>query len=212
MERPRLTLITACARPQHLGQILGSVAPLRAAFDLRWYVIYDPKAAMDPRPVALREHAWIEQVSSGRPDPGGYWQKNVGLDRVQESNRSGWVYLLDDDNLIHPAFADAMLAAMAAHPGGQYFTFKQVWYDGTPFMEAHSAPHIKLGSIDTGGYAAHAEAIGWLRHGTGWRDHDGIFCAKLARKCVAEGREVHRVPVVATYYNAVTHLNRRVRR
>src|SRR5690349_5234782 len=118
-----LDIITAVSRRQNLKRIDQSIAPIRSAFDVTWYCIYDPRFNR------------IEQIDLGIPavhhlgnrgGVGGQLLKNEGLSLV----RGGWCWVLDDDNAAHPDFGSALLEAITQHPQAEVIVFNQTLPDG----------------------------------------------------------------------------------
>ena len=90
-----LTIITPCTRQENLARIYNSIH-----FDLidKWYIIYDTSNKKNKYVHRYLGHPKI--VESFCPASGKYGnpQRNVAIHFVKE----GFVYYLDDDNIIHP--------------------------------------------------------------------------------------------------------------
>ena len=99
---PKLTIITACIHPENLPYLAVTIAPGRDLFDLTWRVVFDGARC---QPVDF-PGAIVTVASHPRSIVGNH-QKNDALDHTQD----GWVYFLDDDNLVHPDF-------FRGHPAG----------------------------------------------------------------------------------------------
>ena len=88
-----INIITPCSRPQNLETLKKSIDFNKIA---RWYIVYDTsripfvKRYNDDKIIELE----IKHRCCGAP------QRNLGIDTI----KSGFVYMLDDDNIIHPNF------------------------------------------------------------------------------------------------------------
>ena len=191
---PRLTVVTAVSRARNLSLMTDGVAGLGAYFRVRWAVVYSP-AVWAITGLSLGRD-WVVEARVPVADPGGYAQKNGGIDMAL---RPGWVMFLDDDNLIHPDAARVLSEAVAAHPDALGMTFHQVRPNGERFMTA-APERTRVGTVDQGNFIAHTSLIGHSRHREVGRGFDGVFIEELYAK--AAGRWVF-VDAVAAYYNAL---------
>lgn len=150
--RPRLTVVTACTRPRNLPYVGRSVDTLREHFDVTWVVVAD----LDRVPLdAVRGRR--PDVLVGEPGDGaGMAQKNRGLREAGP----GWVYFLDDDNALHPAFPDAAAAAIAAHPHHRVLVFGQRDRGGGVRLDAGP---VRWARIDVGNVLVHTSVVGDAR-------------------------------------------------
>src|SRR3990167_1261604 len=72
----RIHALTACSRPENLTKVGLSLAHAARGHDVHWHVRFDLE----------REHV------------GGQAVKNRLLDEISD----GWVWILDDDTIVHP--------------------------------------------------------------------------------------------------------------
>src|ERR1700722_16799221 len=93
-----------------------------------------------------------------RGDCSGAPQKNLCLEVIKE----GWVYFLDDDNLVPPNFEETLLKAIKDHPLALAFIFNQTLRDGTPRLRATDW-RGQFGTIDCGQFVIKSVAIGPTR-------------------------------------------------
>lgn len=167
----RIHVLTAVTRPENLTEIAYSVrnAASRADADLVWHLRFDP------------EHRHI----------GGQQVKNEILDSIED----GWVYILDDDTLVHgdlfthldPAY-DALVVSMQLDGGMLHADSKNAY----------------RGSIDIGQVIVKRELIGERRIPSAY-DGDGSFLEE-----VLSGANVLYLPEPLSYYNAITQGGRDV--
>lgn len=133
--KPLLYVVTPVMRDNNLSAIGGNLRIVCDAFNLRWLpVLYG---------------------AGGNADAAG--KRNIALEMIVEP---GWVYHLDDDNLIHPNFPGSLTRAIDAHPDAKIFLFPQVRSDGSWFMRR---PTIRRFRVDTGSYVVHSTLSRWAR-------------------------------------------------
>ena len=91
-----LSIITACSRPKNLLQIMGSIN-----FNLvdQWIIVYDTSKSRSYTHI-FEKYPKIKEVECDTPGVCGHPQINYALDMITD----GFVYILDDDNLIYPNF------------------------------------------------------------------------------------------------------------
>lgn len=134
--KPILYVITSVWRDANLGQLAVSLRSLCEHFDLRWLPIFD--------------------CVNGNGDGAG--KRNVALRMITEP---GWIYHLDDDNLIHPNFGAVLQHAIATNAETKVFFFRVVRPNGQWWI---AEPALIPGRIDTGCYVVHtsaAEGVWW---------------------------------------------------
>jgi len=93
---PKLSIITPCCRSNNLDIILKSIN-----FDLidKWYIIYDTSKNRTYTK-KFEDNTKIEEHFCSDEGVVGHSQRNFGLKLIND----GFVYFLDDDNIIHPEF------------------------------------------------------------------------------------------------------------
>ena len=91
-----LSIITACSRRDNLQAIYDSM-------DFRiihmWYVIYDTSKGRSYTH-QFKGHAKIKEIDYDKEGVCGHPQINHAIDLIE----GGFVYIVDDDNIIHPEF------------------------------------------------------------------------------------------------------------
>lgn len=88
-----MTIFTPCSRPYNLPIIEKSIIDNLGTKHLRWIVVYDAEEIPECN-ISFAEQYCIKGGVSGN------LQRNFALSKISD----GWVYCLDDDNLIHPEF------------------------------------------------------------------------------------------------------------
>lgn len=182
-----LTIITACSRPENLRTMLDGVAQCRRTFEVRWLIVHDRVRTPEPMP------DWVVQHTHEAPNPvAGKAQVNHALDLIDR----GWVWVLDDDNLVHPGFAPALRDMMVAHPEARAFVFPQQHARGV----RAAAPHLmRECSVDQAQFVLRRDFIGARRYPLRYTG-DGAFAEELH---AAEPGGFRFGTVPAVLYNAL---------
>ena len=177
-----LTIITPCSRPEHLPQLLKSIQ-----FDKikQWIIVYDTSKnrKYDKQ---YQSHAQIVEVEcdngiSGNP------QRNYGMSLVDD----GYIYFLDDDNIIHPKF----WSIIDSLDGNKYYTFNQIRNQYGAILRGNN---LKVGYIDTAMFIVHKRHIGDIQWINDRYDADGYFITAIYNN----HKDSHQyINDVACYYN-----------
>jgi hypothetical protein len=122
----------------------------------------------------------------------GYPQRNWALDNIG----TGWIYFLDDDNLLHPSFERAWNESSLLYPDAEWFIFRQVRGNGDVYLKATCPPAVGL--IDVGQVIIKREVFASHRFEEDRYDADGRLF-----QCLAVHTPPRCIDVEATYYNAL---------
>jgi len=106
----------------------------------------------------------------------------------------GWVYFLDDDNIIHENFEKAFTSAVDKYPQSQWFCFIQVRKNGEVYLQPTDSPCV--GNIDSGQVVLTRALIGNSRFPLHSYAADGELFISLT-KCAKPTK----IAEVAAYYN-----------
>ena len=89
-------IITPCCRPYNLAKLYDSIQ-----FDKieKWIIVYDTSKNRKYDKL-YSTHPSIIEVECNAKGVAGNPQRNYGMQLVKD----GWIYFLDDDNIIHPNF------------------------------------------------------------------------------------------------------------
>lgn len=186
-----LHIITPVSRPYFLPEVARSIKSAFHEIQPIWYCSFDNGIAI---PDPLPEDGW--RLGYWGPTKGKGIYGNNCRNTVLDMFSSGWIYFLDDDNLIHPRLESVFLAALQQYPQAQWFVFHQVLLDGRFYLRATDQP--RFGHIDTGQCVLRRELIGEDRFQLDEYAADGLLYTRLSEKC----RPVA-IPEIATYYNAL---------
>ena len=180
-----LTIITPCCRPENLQHLFKSI---NFTYVNRWLIAHDVTKTNGVF-TGVFNHPKITEFGvsggiSGNP------QRNAALDQV----KSGLIYFLDDDNIIHPNFWELVPQMNEDH----FYTFDQLRMD----MFANKPGGImggeepRLRKIDTAQYVVPAYMCGVWKEELYWAD--GLFIEEIYEKY----KEKHvYIPRLASYYN-----------
>jgi hypothetical protein len=167
-------LITPCSRPYHLDAVYGSILAQRMPTDnITWWIIFDADRVLFD--VQARFNKLRVETGSVRGKPWGDKQTDVALERIKD----GWVYRVDDDNIIHRDFL-----ARLSNVSGCALVVDQVWKNGDLRLRA-SPENLKPLIVDTAQFAVKREAIGsvrwidYVKHHNTMRGGDGYFIQQI---------------------------------
>jgi glycosyltransferase involved in cell wall biosynthesis len=189
IKKPSINIITPCCRQDNLDKIISSIN-----FDLvdTWYIIYDTsknrtytkKYEGNPK---IKEYEYTNLGCSGNP------QRNFGLSLVKD----GFVYFLDDDNIIHPEFWNIVLTLDTNY----FYTFdQQRVYDGHMLK----GNNIKVGYIDTAQFIVPKKLINNNTFNINKYEADGLFIENINK--LFPKNHIY-IPKMASYYNYLEHNN-----
>jgi hypothetical protein len=165
----RLHLLTAVTRPENLPALAASLE-MATAYGIQtvWHTRADPE----------------------RQSVGGQSLKNAMIDEIAD----GWIYILDDDNVMHPAFWRSV-RVLALDPAIDMIVLTQEHANGH-LRPAHLGM-LRSSHVDAGQIVVRRSAVGDTRipeHYCG----DGDFIEALAGKL--KGR-IACVDAPSCYYN-----------
>ena len=182
--RSQLIIITPCSRPENLARLSRSIT-----FSCTWIVVFD--AAELPTPVHSTAASVVALASAG--GIAGKHQVNTALDYCRVHGIEGFVYVLDDDNLIHENFYGAISDAVRS--GKKGYIVQQEFSPGR--IRKVSPETTKVGWIDQAQFVVHTDL---LRDAVYRQDHDadGEFIESLFTRHAEEFEFVHET---ISYYN-----------
>ncbi len=182
-----ITIITPCSREGNLRKIEDSILTGTSTEKVNWMIVQDLERSTI-RPL-FPVQRWIEclNISGG---VSGNLQRNYALDNL---STKGWLYFLDDDNLLHHDFYRVISQAKLDFPDALAFTFSQELPDGSVRL----GNDIRVCHIDQAQFIVHTDLIGTLRYEQKY-EADGIFIETLYK---AHPDKFVVLPNVISYYN-----------
>lgn len=189
-----LAIITACSRPENLSTMYTQIhASQTETFHITWLIVHD---AEEVNRSNLRNDFWIEHYAYKSADSvAGKGQVNYALDLLKERGFNGWVYILDDDNILHPMFCRAIetLDTVTKHEAVAFAQQLDGWIRQA-FPDTMKETHI-----DQAQYAMKMSVIGDERIPLRYTG-DGAFAEALFKKT---GEKWVFLTDVLCYYNAL---------
>lgn len=152
-----------------------------------WVIVVGASSAL---PNEFQPNLLTRVVSAARDSSSGNMLRNVGLQHVPLTpGKLNYVYMLDDDNVIHPRFWSVM-------PSEIRNKRRRVYTFGTcRFGRYFSGAPCTVNHIDTGQFIVSREvASNWTMEYAA----DGLY---ISSKCRAHGRK--HIPMILAYYNAL---------
>lgn len=198
MEMIILNIVTAVSRPHNIKLIAHNIRSVITQCEVRWYLIFDSRKVEEFVPEDCYYYDFIPGDISGAP------QKNKALDLIND----GWVYFLDDDNLMHKEFESYFLEKIKIkrsiykndikQQGDiQCVVFNQLLADGS----LRAGVNQKNGSsVDCGQFVVNREIIGNQRFNLDFYASDGVFFKEIYNR---HKEKIIFVDEPFTYYNAI---------
>ena len=137
---PKIFILTACTRPYNLPKLLESFPTER----IQWIIVFDPTVK---DPVEMENAIHLTSPMTGQY---GNYARNTGLNYLYDSGiitDQDWLYILDDDNIIHPDWWENVKDNLT---NNTLITWGQHWHKGYHRADATNTP--ASGNIDTAQY------------------------------------------------------------
>lgn len=97
-----ITIITPCSRPDNLMTLYDSI---NFDYTLEWIIVYDENR-VKTNPYLFKDSKHSDKIKEysifNKDSKMGNRQRNFAMDNI--TNKEGYIYFLDDDNIIHPDF------------------------------------------------------------------------------------------------------------
>lgn len=173
-----INILTRCTRPQNLLQISKTI--FTDLFEINWYILFDTNKIKDIDISLLMELTKLGakiKYSKSEPNSFGYNIINEILDEITD----GWVYILDDDNIIHPDFYNILDEFIDANTYGVLVFNQKV--DGKDFTKLDireaNPENMKIGGVDIAQVLIHIGDYGDTRRFNNAYTADGELIEKL---------------------------------
>ncbi len=152
-----LTVVTPVIRPHNLSRIQRSIKLFESYFKVRWILALDEQFT---RPEDIKVSADV--IFTEPHGSAGDRQRNQAAQYIN----GGWVYYLDDDNVVHPKLPFQARKHIDSYPGILCFVFNQVYNDGQLRLDVTK---VEKGTVDTACLLIHSSII---KDGV-WRPYPG---------------------------------------
>ena len=152
-----INIITRCTRPNNLRDIYKSICT--DLFEINWYILFDTNGVkeLDVELLSYLSDKAIFRFKKGNKNDYGLSLINDILDEIDD----GWIYILDDDNIIHENFY-IELNKYIDNPYAEGFIFSQK-INGLDFtgLDVRLAlpENVKVGGIDMAQFLLHRKLI-----------------------------------------------------
>lgn len=173
-----INILTRCTRQNNLLDIAKTI--FNDKFIVNWYILFDTNVIKDIDADIITElyniGSKIKYIKGIKNDY-GYGMINTVIDEIT----NGFVYILDDDNIMHENFYESILQNINTNPTFTGFIFNQK-VNGLDFtgLDIRLAAHenVRVGGIDVGQFLLHRDLIGDYRFFSGYKG-DGEFITKI---------------------------------
>lgn len=173
-----LNILTRCTRPNYLLQIKSAIDTNKGDSSIRWHIIFDTSVIkdLDAEMLFNLQNEWTElHFMSGFDGDYGHGLLNSVIDKVSD----GWVWILDDDNQVHPDFfrvisehlSDDKSIVFNQRIDGKDFTGQEIRYA--------RPENMKVGGVDSAQYVLSRKLIDDHRLVAGAYVADSIFIEQV---------------------------------
>jgi glycosyltransferase involved in cell wall biosynthesis len=173
-----INILTRCTRPQNLLTISKTI--FSNLFEINWYILFDTNRVKDIDASLLMELTNLGakiKFLKGESNGLGMNMINNTLDEICD----GWVYILDDDNIIHPEFYNTLDEFIDDETYGVLVFNQKV--DGKDFSKLDirevKPENVKVGSIDSAQFLIHIDDYGDILRFNDTYVADGELIEKL---------------------------------
>jgi hypothetical protein len=187
--KPTLHILTTCFRVYNLPVIAERIAVGFEWFDLHWHITLDgtnigPTMLQACQPVLALpgvEYDWRDHWPGGlapTSDDGVFSPCATAHNQHLDQIKSGWVFIHDDDTVLHPHFFQALRGNIEAQPQLKGWLFS---IEDHQWKRACAPQYVRKGYIDLGQYVLERSLIGNTRYTTAY-GFDGIFMEEIYQR------------------------------
>jgi glycosyltransferase involved in cell wall biosynthesis/predicted O-methyltransferase YrrM len=165
----KVFIVTPSRRPFNLEFIAGTVPQ-----ECEWVVVFDKTVKNDNT---------VENATVIHSQDTGFWgnpNRNIGLEYIKNNlhpSDNDWVYILDDDNVIHPEWWSNVQSHL--NTDASIITWGQVWANNEPRTAPTNTP--KIATIDTSQYMVRWNVAKNLRFEPIY-EADGIYAEETSKQ------------------------------
>jgi len=199
MNMQKIQIITRCSRLSNLKQIYKSIFSTDK-FEINWYLIFDTNF-VDSLPIDLITYLDAPNVFISYEKSEGQDHGHQMINSIIDNIESGWIYVLDDDNIIHEDFYEKIFECMNDNPKSKGFIFEQK-IGGIDFTGLDVRPCgedlVVVSKIDMAQFILKRDLIGDDRIPKGYYVGDGMFIEELFKKTK---KDFYFINQILCYYN-----------
>ena len=155
-------VVTRCSRVSNLSTLLESV--YSSGVDVSWHIVVDTNHVKEME-VSLLGKLYENGAQLYFRDGDGWGLSN--LNDILKALPEGYVFHLDDDNLIHPEYYEELTKAIEENPKKKVFCYGQLVDTGTGFVRSASPENTVVGGIDLAQYTVHTDVYKTMSYGSG---------------------------------------------
>jgi O-antigen biosynthesis protein len=180
----KIKILTRCTRTENLPKVRDSIfSQSWKDVDVNWVIIFDTSSIATVDSKILSEFSMYDlKFWEGIQGDMGHGLLNRVMD---ETSYEEWVYVLDDDNEMHPSFAETIIKYSRIHPSIEGFVFSQN-VDGKDFtglsIREARPENMKLRSVDMAQVLLRKSLIGNKRLVPMTYVADGIWIEELYKE------------------------------
>lgn len=177
----KINIITRCTRPEYLEEVRKSIFTNSQSFDITWWIGFDTLVLKDIDAEILSE---LQDENTrlifikGEDDDFGHNILNKIIDKIKD----GFVYILDDDNIIHENFYKKIYEFVAENPSKKGFILSQQ-VDGKDWsgvqVRIADPENTKVQKIDMSQFMVSRDLFGTYRFDPMNYKADGILIEKI---------------------------------
>jgi len=194
-----LNIVTRCTRPEFLTTVKNSIFTTQL-FNIKWWVVFDTRVIKDVDADFLTELQSLGGVALFYKGEDGDMAHSL-LSKVIDQIQDGFIYFLDDDNILHENFYSKVFSEIKDNPDKKGFVFSQKVagkdFTGLDIREA-KPENCRVQHIDMAQYMLHRSLIGDERFISGDYKADGYFVEKIYS---LKPESFHFIDEVLCYYN-----------
>ena len=177
----KLHIITRCSRPSNILKVKDSIFQENNIFQITWYVIFDTKILKDIDANILFQLNKPNIVLSFKESE-DYDYGHQFINDTIDTIKNGWVYILDDDNILHENFLEKISLYIESNKNKRGIIFSQK-VGGKDFSKLDiriSHPdNVKVGQIDIAQFILRRDLIGDKRLNKYQYTADGHFITEI---------------------------------
>lgn len=167
--KSKVFIITPSRRPFNLKLISNTIPQ-----ECEWVIVFDK---------TVKNEHFIPDATVIQSNETGFWgnpNRNIGLEYIKNylnPNDNDWIYVLDDDNVIHPNWWNTIQNHLNSQSA--IITWGQVWANEEPRTEPTHEP--KIAKIDTSQYMVRWSVAKDLRFEHIY-EADGIYAEEASKQ------------------------------
>lgn len=200
-EQPLFNIITRCSRTKNLLKVKDSI--FNQSGNVIWYVYFDTTILKDIDAELLSELQDDRiKLFFKKSIPGDYGHQFIN-DAINNIS-NGWVYILDDDNILHEDFISNLTKYISENPNKKAFIFDQK-VDGKDFTKLDirlaKPENMKVQHIDMAQFLLKRDLISDKRLKLGDYKADGYFIEDVYK---SSPEDFFFINQILCYYNYLT--------